>query len=232
MTFKAKMEIENADVIIGYKTYIDLVKPLIKPTTEIIVGKMGEEIERARLAIKKALEKKKVVVISSGDAGVYGMAGPVLEVAQSENVKIPIEIIPGVTAAIAGAAKLGAPIMGDFALISLSDILTPWSEIEKRLKAAAESDFVIILYNPQSETRREPLAKAYKILTQYRSVNTPVGLVWNVAREGEKVVITTIGDMMNQKIDMNTTIIIGNSKTKIVNGKMITSRGYKLEQKR
>lgn len=222
------MEIENADVVVGYKTYVDLVKPLIKATAEVVTGGMGGEVERARIAVKKALENKRVVVISSGDAGVYGMAGPVLEVAQSEGAEIPVEIVPGVTAATAVAAKLGAPIMGDFAVISLSDILTPWSEIERRLKAAAEADFVIVLYNPQSETRKEPLAKAYAILTEYRSLNTPVGLVQNVGRKGEKVVITTLGEMMGQNIDMNTTIIVGSSKTKVVNGRMVTSRGYNL----
>ncbi|MEM1589850.1 MAG: precorrin-3B C(17)-methyltransferase [Candidatus Bathyarchaeia archaeon] len=225
------MEIENADVVVGYKTYVDLVKPLIKATAEVVAGGMGGEVERARIAVKKALENKRVVVISSGDAGVYGMAGPVLEAAQSEGAEIPVEIVPGVTAATAVAAKLGAPIMGDFAVISLSDILTPWSEIERRLKAAAEADFVIVLYNPQSETRKEPLAKAYAILTEYRSLNTPVGLVQNVGRKGEKVVITTLGEMMGQNIDMNTTIIVGSSKTKVVNGRMVTSRGYNLGRK-
>lgn len=222
------MEIENADVIVGYKTYIDLIKPLIKPSAEVFAGGMGGEVERARIAVKKALENKKVVVVSGGDAGVYGMAGPVLEVAQSESAEIPIEIVPGVTAAMAGAAKLGAPIMGDFAVISLSDILTPWSEIEKRLRAAAQADFVIVLYNPQSETRKEPLAKAYTILTEYRNADTPVGLVQNVGRRGEKVVITTIREMLSQDINMNTTIIVGNSKTKVINGRMVTPRGYSL----
>lgn len=222
------MEIERADVIVGYKTYIDLIKPLIKPTAEVITGHMGGEVERARIAVKKALENKKVIVISSGDPGVYGMAGPVLEVVQKEGAKVPIEIVPGVTAATAGAARLGAPLMGDFAVISLSDILTPWSEIERRLRAAAGADFVIVLYNPQSETRKEPLARAYAILTEYRGADTPVGLVWNVGRKGERVVITTLGKMMDQRIDMNTTIIVGNSKSRIINGKMVTPRGYNI----
>ncbi|MCS7095784.1 MAG: precorrin-3B C(17)-methyltransferase [Candidatus Bathyarchaeota archaeon] len=226
ITVKAKDEIERADVIVGYTTYIDLIRPLIKPTAEVITGRMGEEIERAKIAVKKALDNKRVAVISSGDAGVYGMAGPVLEVAEAEGVNVPIEIIPGVTAATAGAAKLGAPIMVDFAVISLSDILTPWSEIEKRLKAAAESDFVIILYNPQSRTRQEPIVKAYQILLEYRDADTPVGIMQNVGRQGEKAVITTLREMIKHEIDMTTTIIVGNSKTKIIGGKMVTSRGY------
>lgn len=226
ITVRAKEEIERADVIVGYATYVDLIRPLIKPTAEVITGRMGEEIERARIAVKKALDNKRVAVISSGDAGVYGMAGPVLEVAEAEGVNIPIEVIPGVTAATAGAARLGAPIMGDFAVISLSDILTPWSEIEKRLRAAAESDFVIVIYNPQSRTRREPIVKAYQILMEYRGADTPVGIVQNVGRQGEKAVITTLKEMINHEIDMATTIIIGNSKTRRVGGKMVTSRGY------
>lgn len=231
MTIKAKSEIENADVIVGYATYVNLVRSLIKPTAEIISGKMGEEVERAKVAVKKALENKKVAVISGGDAGIYGMAGPVLEVAESEGVNIPIEIVPGVTAATAVAAKLGAPIMGDFAAISLSDILTPWSQIEKRLKAAAEADFVIVLYNPKSRSRKEPLVKAYDILLKFRKPDTPVGIVRNVERKGEQIVITTVKEMLSHEIDMATTIIIGNSSTRILNQKMVTSRGYALGEK-
>lgn len=226
ITIKAKEEIESADVIVGYATYVDLIRPLIKPTAEVIAGRMGGEIERAKIAVKKALDNKRVAVISSGDAGIYGMAGPVLEVAEAEGANIPIEVIPGVTAATAGAAKLGAPIMGDFAVISLSDILTPWSEIEERLRAAAESDFVIVLYNPQSKTRQEPITRAYRILLEYRGADTPVGIVQKVGRQGEKALITTLREMMNHEIDMATTIIVGNSKTKIIDGKMVTSRGY------
>jgi len=231
MTIKAKSEIENADVIVGYATYVNLVRSIIKPTAEIISGKMGEEVERAKVAVKKALENKKVAVISGGDAGIYGMAGPVLEVAEKEGANIPIEIVPGVTAATAVAAKLGAPIMGDFAAISLSDILTPWSQIEKRLKAAAEADFVIVLYNPKSRSRKEPLVKAHEILLKFRSPDTPVGIVRNVGRKGEHVVITTVKEMLNHDVDMATTIIVGNSTTRILNQKMVTSRGYMVDDK-
>ena len=164
MTLKARQEIENAEVVIGYKTYVKLVESIIKPDAEVFSGIMGKEVERAKAAVAKALENKRVVVISSGDPGVYGMAGLVLEVADLKNASIPIEVIPGVTAATAAAAKLGAPLVSDFAVISLSDLLTPWSLIEKRLHAAAEANFVIVLYNPQSEGRKEPLEKAYRIL--------------------------------------------------------------------
>jgi len=206
------------------------VRPLIKPTAEVISGGMGREVERARLAIKKALEGKFVAVVSGGDSGIYGMAGLIIEVAEKMHANVPIEIIPGVTAAIAAAAKIGAPIMGDFAAISLSDLLTPWNEIERRLRAAAEADFVIILYNPQSKRRIEPLIKAHQILLEYRKPDTPVGVVRNVERENEQRVITTLKDMLNHEIDMATTIIVGNSKTRIINGQIVTSRGYNLSE--
>lgn len=191
---------------------------------------MGQEVERARTAVAKALENKLVTIISSGDPGVYGMAGVILEVAEHEKANIPIEIIPGVTAATAAAAALGAPIVGDFAVLSLSDLLTPWALIERRLKAAAQADFVIVLYNPQSQSRKEPLAKAHKILLKYRSPDTPVGIVKAVGRDNEQTVITTLKSMIDYEIDMATTIIVGNSTTRIVNKRMVTSRGYNLLQ--
>jgi len=228
MTIKAKIEIERADVVVGYLKYVDLVRSLIRPTAEVIANEMGKEVERAELAIKRALDGKQVVVVSSGDPGVYGMAGVVLEVAERMRAKVPIEIVPGVTAATAAAAIVGAPIMGDFAVISLSDLLMPWDEIEKRLKVAATADFVIVLYNPQSKNRREPLLKAYKILLEYRDPSTPVGIVRNAGRRGEQKIITRLKDMLNHEIDMVTTIIVGNSKTRIVDGWIVTSRGYKI----
>jgi precorrin-3B C17-methyltransferase len=228
MTIKAKSEIERADVVVGYLKYVDLVRSLIRPTAEVIANEMGKEVERAELAIKRALDGKQVVVVSSGDPGVYGMAGVVLEVAERMRAKVPIEIVPGVTAATAAAAIVGAPIMSDFAVISLSDLLTPWDEIEKRLKVAAMADFVIVLYNPQSKNRREPLLKAYKILLEYRDPSTPVGIVRNAGRKGEQKIITRLKDMLNHEIDMVTTIIVGNSKTRIVDGWIVTSRGYKI----
>jgi precorrin-3B C17-methyltransferase len=228
MTLKARQEIENAEVVIGYKTYVKLVESIIKPGAEVFSGIMGKEVERAKAAVTKALENKHVVVISSGDPGVYGMAGLVLEVADLKNASILVEVIPGVTAATAAAAKLGAPLVSDFAVISLSDLLTPWSLIEKRLHAAAEANFVIVLYNPQSEGRKEPLMKAYEILLKYRNPQTPVGIVKQAGRKGEETSITTLKHLLNCEIDMATTIIVGNSTTRLVGKLMVTPRGYDL----
>jgi len=230
MTPKAKQAIERADVIVGYATYVKLIESLIKPDAEVISGHMGREVERARTAVTHALENKQVVVISSGDAGVYGMAGVVLEVAAVENAEVPIEIVPGVTAATAAAAKLGAPLVSDFAVISLSDLLTPWNVIEKRLEAAAEADFVIVLYNPQSPGRTEPLARAHEILLRHRSPETPVGIVRLAGRYGEETAVTTLKAMVDAEINMVTTVIVGNSTTYIVDKRIVTPRGYNLFQ--
>ena len=228
MTIKAKQEIENAEVIVGYKTYVQLISQIIKDDVEVYSGNMGQEVKRARFAVKKALENRRVAVISSGDSGVYGMAVVVLEVAEHEKADVPIEVVPGVTAATAAAATLGAPLVGDFAVVSLSDILTPWSLIERRLRAAAESDFVIVLYNPQSKGRKEPLAKAHRILLKHYAPETPVGIVKKAKREGEKTTVTSLNDMLNYEIDMATVLVIGNSTTCRINGKMVTPRGYNI----
>jgi precorrin-3B C17-methyltransferase len=228
MTLEAKRAVGTADVIVGYKTYVKLIESIVKPGTEVFSGIMGKEVERAKAAIAKALEGNCVAVISSGDSGVYGMAGLVLEVADLENAKIPIEIIPGVTAATAAAARLGAPLVSDFAVISLSDLLTPWSLIEKRLHAAAEANFVIVLYNPQSEGRKEPLMKAYEILLKYRKPETPVGVVRHVSRKGEETIVTTLKELLGCEVDMATTIIVGNSTTRLVGKRIVTPRGYDL----
>ena len=228
MTLAAKYAVETADVIVGYKTYVKLVESIIKPATETCSGVMGKEVERAKIAVAKALEGKNVAVISSGDPGVYGMAGVVLEVATLENANVPINIIPGVTAATAAAARLGAPLVSDFAVISLSDLLTPWILIEKRLNAAARADFVIVLYNPQSEGRKEPLMKAYEILLNYRKPETPIGIVRQVGRRGEETVVTTLRDLLDCEVDMATTIVVGNSTTRVVGKRMVTPRGYNL----
>ena len=228
LTPKARSEIENADVIVGYSTYIKLIQPIIKPDAEVISGTMGKEVERAKIAVSKALENHRVAMVSSGDPGVYGMAGIVLEVAALEKADVPVEIVPGVTAATAAASKLGAPLVSDFAVISLSDLLTPWEKIERRLEAASSADFAIVLYNPKSEGRIEPLTKAYEILLKHTRPDTPVGIVKQAGRQGEKVTFTTLKDLLNAEIDMVTTIIVGNSATKVVNGKMVTARGYDL----
>jgi precorrin-3B C17-methyltransferase len=228
LTPKARSEIENADVVVGYGTYVKLIKSIIKPGAEVVSGTMGKEVERAKIAVSKALENRKVVMVSSGDPGVYGMAGIVLEVAAMEKTNVPVEIVPGVTAATAAASKLGAPLVSDFAVISLSDLLTPWEKIERRLEAAASADFSIVLYNPKSEGRIEPLMKAYQIMLKHICPETPVGIVKQAGRTGEDVKVTTLKELLNADIDMVTTIIVGNSATKVVNGKMVTARGYDL----
>ncbi|MCL2868143.1 MAG: precorrin-3B C(17)-methyltransferase [Candidatus Bathyarchaeota archaeon] len=230
LTPKARKAIEEADVVVGYGMYIKLIQSIISKDAEIISGTMGKEVERAKIAVKKAHEDhKKVVMVSSGDPGVYGMAGIVLEVADQEKTQqTPIEIIPGITAASSAASILGAPLISDFAVISLSDLLTPLQKIEKRLELAAQADMSIVLYNPQSQGRTEPLTKAYEILTKHINPNTPVGIVKQAGREGQQTKITTLKNLLNEEIDMLTTIIIGNTATKIVNNKMVTKRGYTL----
>jgi precorrin-3B C17-methyltransferase len=158
------------------------------------------------------------------------MAGIVLEVAFQQKASMPVKIIPGVTAATAAASILGAPLVSDFAVISLSDLLTPWEKIERRLEAVASADFSIVLYNPQSQGRIEPLTKAYEIMLKHINPQTPVGIVRQAGREGEQYIIATLKDLLNCEIDMVTTIIVGNSATKVVNGKMITARGYDLKE--
>jgi len=211
---------------VGYGTYVKLIQSIIKPGAEVVSGTMGKEVERAKIAVSKALEGHKVVMVSSGDPGVYGMAGIVLEVVAQEKTDLPVEIVPGVTAATAAASKLGAPLVSDFAVISLSDLLTPWEKIERRLEAASAADFAIVLYNPKSEGRIEPLMKAYEIMLKHMLPETPVGIVRQAGRAGEEVKVTTLKKLLNAEIDMVTTIIVGNSATKVVNGKMVTARGY------
>ncbi len=189
---------------------------------------MGKEVERAKIAVAKANQGKFVVMVSSGDPGVYGMAGIILEVAAQEKFPVCVEIIPGVTAATSASAILGAPLVSDFVVISLSDLLTPWEKIERRLEAAASADFSIVIYNPQSQGRVEPLSRAYEIMLKHINPKTPVGIVRKAGREGEQYVVTTLDDMLNCEIDMVTTIIVGNSATKVIKGKMVTARGYDL----
>ena len=228
LTPKARAAIEEADVIVGYGTYIKLIQAIIKPGAEVFSGTMGREVERAKIAVSKAIENLRVVMVSSGDPGVYGMAGIVLEVVSMEKPDLPVDIVPGVTAATAAASKLGAPLVSDFAVISLSDLLTPWEKIERRLEVAASADFSIVLYNPRSEGRIEPLTKAYELMLKHMPPETPVGIVRQAGRAGEEVKVTTLKELLNEEIDMVTTIIVGNSATKVVNGKMVTARGYDL----
>lgn len=199
---------------------------------EIIASAMTREIERVKLALDKAKEGKRVCLISSGDPGIYGMAGPALELLDSTTEeRVGIEVIPGVMAALSCASLLGAPLMNDFAVISLSDLLTDLAFITQRLEAAAKADFIIVLYNPKSKRRVKPLEKAYNILLKHRSPDTPVGIVRNSERKGQKKAIISLKDILTFKdIDMATTIIVGNSTTYVKNNKyMIAPRGYVLK---
>lgn len=220
--------INQVEFVIGYKTYINLIEEIISEEQEVYSSGMGQEKERAERAIQLAGTGHRVAVISSGDSGVYGMAGLVLELVEKSNYKIDVEVIPGVTAANAAAAVLGAPLMHDYTVISLSDIMTPWDIIEKRLKSAAEADFITALYNPKSSKRTEQIEIAHRIFLDHRSSETPVGIVRQAGRKGEEKVITTLIEMLEEKIDMLTTVIIGNSQTYIADQKIITPRGYQL----
>ena len=209
---------------------------------EVLSSGMRREVDRCEKAIDLALDGNKVAVICSGDPGIYAMAGLVLEIAkgkmypeklrngagsaEGQDNFPPIEVIPGVSALNASAARLGAPLMHDFASVSMSDLLTPWELIEKRLEAAASADFVIVIYNPKSKGRQEHIGKARDIILKFRSPDTPVGIVKAATRDDEKIVITDLNRMLENEIDMQSTVIIGNSKTFTWEGRMITPRGY------
>lgn len=225
MTLRAVRAIEKCDCVAGYPLYLELVENLIA-NKERLATPMKREVERCIMARDAALSGKTVAMISSGDAGVYGMAGVMHEVC-AENPEIEIEVIPGVTAACAGAAVLGAPLIHDFAVISLSDLLTPWDKIEKRLKCAADGDFVICLYNPSSMKRHDYLQRACDFIMEYRSGDAKCGTIHSIGREGEHGNIMTLKELRDTKVDMFTTVIIGNSQTKVINGKLVTPRGYK-----
>lgn len=225
MTQEAISAMEEAEVIVGYKTYIKLVEDFIKDK-EVVQNGMRKEVDRCQDAIDIAKTGKKVAVISSGDAGIYGMAGLILELITKQELDIPVKVVPGVTASIGAAAVLGAPIMHDFCHISLSDLMTPWEVIEKRLRLAAEADFVICLYNPRSKGRSEHLANAFKIMGEFKDGSTPVGIVKDVGREDQEKFICTFDTMDFERVDMTTMVIIGNKSTYIHDDLMITPRGY------
>ncbi len=227
MTLRAIKAIEDSDIVIGYRTYIELIRANF-PGKPIIPSAMTHEIERCELALATALEGRKVALISGGDSGIYGMAGIMLEVVQRSGKAVAVEVVPGITAASAAAAVLGAPLMHDFAVISLSDRLTPLDTIYQRVESAARSDFVICLYNPKSQGRSGYIETARDIILQYRSVATPVGIVRDAGRENQEFQVATLETMLDFLIDMSTVVIIGNSGTYIADGRMITPRGYKL----
>lgn len=223
LTIKAKTAIEECEVVVGYKFYIELIEELLKDKKVISTGMKGE-IERCRLAIEETRNGKDTCIISTGDPGLYGMAGPILEMAED----IDVEVIPGVSAAFCGASEIGAPIMHDFCTISLSDLLTPWEIIEKRLDAAAYGDFVIALYNPKSMGRKTHIERAVEIVMKHKSGSVPVALIKNAGRGNNEKRIMTLDSIDYEFIDMMTVVIIGNSKTYIKGDRMITPRGYNL----
>lgn len=225
MTGKAIRALQESDVIIGYTVYVDLVKEHF-PGKEFMTTPMKKEVDRCILAFEEAIKGRTVSMICSGDAGVYGMAGLMYEVGQNYP-DIELKIIPGVTAATGGAAVLGAPLIHDFCLISLSDLLTPWEKIEARLLGASQADFVICLYNPSSRKRHDYLEKACDLMMRYKAPDTVCGIVSQIAREGETAKVLTLKELRDTQVDMFTTVFIGNSQTKEMNGKMVTPRGYR-----
>lgn len=226
MTIQAANALKECDTIVGYTVYVELVREHFAEK-EFVTTPMRREVERCELAFAEASKGKTVAMICSGDAGVYGMSGLMLEIG-SRYPDIPVEVVAGVTAAIGGAAVLGAPLIHDFCLISLSDLLTPWEKIEKRLLCAAEADFVICLYNPSSKKRHDYLKKACDLVLKYQPEDLVCGIVENIGREGEKACLYSLKELRDTKVDMFTTVFIGNSQTKIVNGHMVTPRGYLL----
>lgn len=225
MTIEAAEALKKSDVIIGYTVYVDLVKDHF-PGKEFLTTPMKKEVDRCVLAFEEARKGKIAAMICSGDAGVYGMSGLMYEVGVNYP-EVELEIIPGVTAATGGAAVLGAPLIHDFCLISLSDLLTPWEKIEARLLAAAQADFVVCLYNPSSKKRHDYLEKACNLMMKYKSPETVCGIVGNIGRDGEAMEVMTLERLKTTKVDMFTTVFVGNSQTKNINGKMVTPRGYK-----
>ena len=227
MTLKAVDVIENADVVTGYTTYIDILKEYF-PNKNYIATPMMREVERCKIAVEEAMKNKTVAMVSSGDSGIYGMAGIIYQVAEELNAEIEIETVPGVTAASSAASVLGAPLMHDLSIISLSDLMTPLYLIMKRVDCAGIGDMIVCLYNPKSKKRTDYLEQAADILMKYRKPETPVGIVRNAGRKDESKLITTLGELKTADVDMFCIVIIGNSQTYTSNGRMITPRGYNI----
>lgn len=224
----ARIALEQADAVVGYKGYMQLVSPELLEGKEVFSTGMTGEVERGNKVLEYALQGLKTVVVSSGDAGIYAMAGLVLELLESRNLadSLEFEVVPGIPALAAAAALLGAPLMHDFASISLSDLLTPWKAIEKRLEHAARGDFVIVLYNPRSRKRADHLQKALGIIGEHRKGNTPAGVVIRAFRPGQKVVVSTLSELDPEEVDMQSIVVVGNSTTRVAGGRMLTPRGY------
>lgn len=227
MTSKAIDVIEKADVVTGYTTYVNILKEYF-PDKTYIATPMMQEVKRCEMAVEEAQKDQTVAMVSSGDSGIYGMAGIIYQVAEEKGADIEIETVPGVTAASAAASVLGAPLMHDFAVISLSDLMTPLSLIMKRVDCAGQGDLIVCLYNPKSRKRTGYVEQAAGILMKYRRQETPVGIVRNAGRKDEERCITTLAELKDAKIDMFSVVIIGNSQTYVRNERMITPRGYTL----
>lgn len=228
MTAEAMNALVMADVIVGYKVYLDLLGETLKEK-EFLTTAMKQEEERCRLCFEEAKKGKRVAMICSGDAGIYGMASLMYEISK-EYPDCELKVVPGITAASSGAAVIGAPLNHDFCVISLSDLLTPWEKIEKRLEAAAMADFAIAIYNPSSKKRYDYLQKACDILLRYIERERPCGYVENIGREGTKIETCTLEELRDIQVNMFTTVFIGNSTSEIINGKLVTKRGYLVER--
>lgn len=225
ITPQARAAMDRADVLCGYTVYLDLVRDLY-PDKETYATPMRQELDRCRRALEMASSGRTVALLCSGDAGVYGMASPLLELAP-EFSEVEIEVVPGVTAALSGAALLGAPLGHDFCVISLSDLLTPWGVIEKRLECAALGDFSVCIYNPSSKKRGDYLQRACDILLRHKSPETVCGWVRNIGREGEECKILTLVQLREERVDMFTTVFIGSNTTQNIAERVVTPRGYR-----
>lgn len=228
MTVEAIQALETSDVIIGYTVYVKLLEERFAGK-EMLTTPMKKETERCRLCFEEARKGKQVALVCSGDAGIYGLACLMYEVGK-EYPQTELEVIAGVTAASSGAAVLGAPLNHDFCVISLSDLLTPWEKIEKRLLAAAEGDFAIAIYNPSSHKRKDYLMRACDILLRVLEEDRACGYVENIGREGTKAVTCTLKELRNTQVNMFTMVFIGNAGSEIINGKLVTKRGYQIER--
>lgn len=228
MTVQARKVLESCDTIVGYTVYVDLLRESF-PEKEYKTTPMRQEVERCRMAFEEARKGRRVAMVCSGDAGVYGMSGLMLQLGE-EYPDCRVEVVPGVTAALAGGAVLGAPLMHDFAVISLSDLLTPWEKIEKRLRYAAMADLAICIYNPSSKKRADYLMRACDILLETVEPERVCGLVSRIGREGQISRVLTLKELRECRVDMFTTVFIGNSQTREVDGRMVTPRGYRIWQ--
>ncbi|MFH0824932.1 MAG: precorrin-3B C(17)-methyltransferase [Pseudomonadota bacterium] len=224
-TRRAEQAIEQSGVVVGYTRYLKLIEDLTHGK-EIISSGMTQEVVRCKAALERAAGGAVVALVSSGDAGIYGMAGLAMELAQETGNHAPIEVVPGVTASSAAAAVLGAPLMLDYAVISLSDLLIPWVTVKARLEAVAAADLVVALYNPRSRKRTQQIEEAAKIFKRYRSGATPVGIATSVGKEDESAVVSDLDHFLDCEINMRSVVIVGNSTSRLVDGRIVTPRGY------